>query len=78
MDRMVLTISASDTWFRHPPRKLWTWKSPGGRYKNQIDYITINKRFRNAVTQVKTYPGADCNTDHSPVVAEIKIRLKKH
>ena len=68
----------SNTWFKHHPRKLWTWKSPGGRYKNQIDYITINKRFRNAVTQVKTYPGADCNTDHNPVVAEVKVRLKKH
>ena len=51
---------------------------PRRKVQNQIDYITINKRFRNAVTQVKTYPGADCNTDHNPVVAEIKIRLKKH
>ena len=68
----------SNTWHKHHPRKLWTWESPGGRYKNQIDYITITKRFRNAVTQVKTYPGANCNTDYSPVVAEIKIRLKKH
>ena len=68
----------SNTWFKHDPRKLWTWRSPGGRYKNQIDYIIINKRFRNAVTQVKTYPGADCNTDHNSVVAEVKVRLKKH
>ena len=48
-----------NTWFRHYPRHLWTWKSPGDRSRSQIDYITINKRFRNALTQVKTYPGAD-------------------
>ena len=68
----------SNTWFRHHSRKLWTWTSPGGRYKNQIDYININKRFRRAVTQDKTYPGADCKTDNNPVVAEVKVILKKH
>lgn len=64
--------------FRHHPRRLWTWKSPRGQYKNQIDYVTINKRFRNAVTQCKTYPGADCGRgcDHTPVIAEIRVKLK--
>lgn len=67
-----------NSFFRHHPRRLWTWKSPGGQYKNQIDYVTINKRFRNAVTQCKTYPGADCGRgcDHTPVVAEIRVKLK--
>ena len=25
-------------WFKHHPRRLWTWKNPGGNIKNQIDY----------------------------------------
>ena len=66
-----------NTWFKHHPRFLWTWKSPGDYCRNQIDYITINHRFRNSVTQVKTYPGADCGSDHSPVVATLEVRLKK-
>ena len=68
-----------NTWFQHHPRRLWTWKSPGDRVRNQIDYITVNKRYRNAVTQCRTYPGADCgrNCDHVPVVAQIKVKLKK-
>ena len=49
-----------NTWYRQHPRYLWTWRSPGDRYRNQIDYVTINKRFRNAVKKVNTYPGADC------------------
>ena len=44
-----------NTHFRHHPRQLYTWRSPGDRTRNQIDYITINKRFRNSITQVKTY-----------------------
>ena len=45
--------------------------------KNQIDYITINNRFRNAVQQSKSYPGADCGSDHNPVICKLKVRLKK-
>ena len=66
-----------NTWFRHSNRHLWTWKSPGDRYKNQIDYITINKRFRNAIQDAKTHPGADADTDHVPVYIIMKVKLKK-
>ena len=66
----------TNTWFQHPPRKLYTWKSPGDIHRNQIDYIMINQRFRNSVKQVKTYPGTDINSDHNPVVMKIDIKLK--
>eukprot|EP00794_Sanderia_malayensis_P001344 gene1344-1484_t len=59
------------------PRRLWTWKSPGGHYKNQIDFITINNHFRNAVQQTKTYPGADCGSDHQLLFCKLKVKLKK-
>lgn len=67
----------TSTWFIHHQRRLWTWKSPGDRFRNQIDYITINRRFRNAAIQTRTYPGADCNSDHVPVVSNIKVTIKK-
>ncbi|XP_065066164.1 craniofacial development protein 2-like [Rhopilema esculentum] len=67
----------TNTWFKHHQRRIWTWNSPGGQYKNQIDYITINKRFKNAVQQTKTYPGADCGIDHRLLFCKVKIKLKK-
>ena len=69
----------TNTWFRHHNRFLYTWKSPGDRVRNQIDYVTINSRFRNSVTQVKTRPGADCGggCDHVPVVAQMRVKVKK-
>lgn len=66
-----------NTWFQQHPRRLWTWRSPDDNTKNQIDFITINNRFRNAVHKVKGYPGADCNTDHVLLVATVKLKLKK-
>ncbi len=67
----------TNTCFEEHPRRLWTWKSPGGDTKNQIDYVTINKRFRNAVLHSKTYPSADCGSDHLPVICKLKVRLRK-
>ena len=49
----------------------------GNRSRSQIDYITISKRFRNALTQVKTYLEADCSSDHVPVIPTIKLKLKR-
>ena len=67
----------TNTWFEQHPRRLWTWKSPDNVTKNQIDYITINNRFRNSVQQSKSYPGADCGSYHNPVICKLKVRLKK-
>ena len=44
--------------------------------RNQIDYITINKRFRNSILQVKGYPGADGGSDHVPIVAILRMKLR--
>ena len=68
-----------NTYFKHHPRHLYTWKSPGDRARNQIDYITVNRRYRNCVTQVRTFPGGDCGVgcDHIPVVANFRLKLKK-
>ena len=66
-----------NTWFEQHPRRLWTWKSPSDNTRNQIDYILINSRFRNALLVAKTFPGADCGSDHVPVCGTIRLKLKK-
>ena len=63
--------------FQRTPKKLYTWKSPDEETRNQIDYVLVNKGFRNCVKQAKTYPGSDINSDHNPVIVKIKIQLKK-
>lgn len=72
----------TNTWFKLPKRRLYTWTAPHneesntGQIRNQIDYILINKRFRNAVKSVKTYPGADVGSDHNPLIGNIELKLK--
>jgi len=52
-------LAVMNTWFENHPRRCWTWKSPGDRTRNQIDYILIQERFRNSITSCKSMPGAD-------------------
>ncbi|XP_030745457.1 uncharacterized protein LOC115874434 [Sitophilus oryzae] len=74
---MIIT----NTFFKLPKRRLYTWKSPRDNenriVRNQIDYIILNQRYRNAMKSVKTYPGADVGSDHNLLVTEIMVKLKK-
>jgi len=53
-----------------------TWISPDGRYSNQIDPILVNERFANNIMNVRTYRGADCDSDHFLVVSNFRVKLK--
>lgn len=70
-------LVVTNTLFKHHKRRVYTWKSPGDRFRNQIDYILVSKRWRNGVLDSKAFPGADINSNHNPVIATIKIKLRK-
>jgi hypothetical protein len=70
-------LIVTNTWFRKPKRRLYTWKEPGDRSRHQLDYILVKHRFRNCVKDVQTLPGADIDLDHNLLVAKICTRLKK-
>jgi len=66
----------ANTYFEQPERRLYTWMSPDGQYRNQIDYILGRRRWRSAFQSVKTRPDAECESDHELLTATIKIKLK--
>ena len=70
-------LVVTNTFFQHPPRKLYTWKSPGDVTRNKIDCVMISQRFKNSVKQAKICPGADINSDHNPVKVKVLIKLKR-
>jgi len=59
------------------PDDMYTWTSPDGNTRNQIDYISITQRWKTSLMNCRTYPGADCDTDHQLLVATVKVRLAK-
>ena len=65
-----------NTWFKKRKTKQYTWKSPGDRKRYQTDYILVKQCFRNSIRDVKKLPGADIDSDHNLLVAEVQTKLK--
>ena len=66
-------LFVTKSWFQQRKSTQHTWISQDGRTRNQIDFVLCDKRFRNGVKNSKSLPGADCGSDHNPVVATMKI-----
>ena len=49
----------ANTLFQQHKRRLYTWTSPDGQHRNQIDYILCSQRWRSSTQSTKTRPGAD-------------------
>jgi len=64
-------LALANTMFKQHPRRLYTWTSPDGNTRNQIDYISIAQRWKTSLMNCRTYPGADCDTDRQLLVATL-------
>ena len=71
----VLVIE--NTLFQQHKRKLYTWTSPDGQHRNQIDSILCSQRWRSYIQSAKTRPGTGCGSDHEPLIAKFRLKLNK-
>lgn len=66
-----------NSFFKKKPKRRWTWTSPNGQYKNEIDYIlSTNKHIVHDVSVLNALTGSD----HRIVRAKIVIcdRLERY
>ncbi|XP_072020206.1 craniofacial development protein 2-like [Amphiura filiformis] len=54
----------------------WTWESPDQKTHNKIDYIMINNKWKNCVTNARSFPSADIGSDHQLVMANVRLKFK--
>ena len=71
------TLVIANTLFQQHKRRHYTWTSPDGQYQSQVDYILFSQQWRSSVHSAKTGPGADCGSDHEPLIAKFRLKLKK-
>ena len=71
------SLVIANTFFQQHKRRLYTWTSPDGQHRNQIDYILCHQRWRSSIQSTKTRPGADCGSDHELLITKSRLKLKK-
>ena len=67
----------ANTLFQQHKRRLYTWTSSDGQYRNQIDYILCSQRWRSSIQSAKIRPGADCGSGHEILITKFRLKLKK-
>ena len=65
----------SSTKFPHRDVHKGTWKSPDGRTVNQIDHVLIDRRHASTVQDVRSWRGADIDSDHFLVLCRVAVRI---
>ena len=69
-------LIVTNTQFQKKPAKLWTYISDMSGVKSQVDFIMINKKWRNTVKNCKTYSTfSSIGSDHRVVTAKLKLSL---
>ena len=67
----------ANTLLQQHKRRLYTWTSPDGQHRNQIDYNFCSQRWRSSIQWTKTRPGADCGSDHELPIVKFRLKFKK-
>jgi len=68
-------LVVKSTMFPHRNIHKYTWTSPDGKTNNQIDHVLIDRSWHSSVLDVRSFRGADCDTDHYLVIAKFRERL---
>lgn len=70
-------MTVSSTKFPHKNIHKVTWCSPDGNTANQIDHALIDSRHGTDVMDVRTYRGADADSDHMLVRIKYRQRISR-
>ena len=70
-------VMGPDAIFQQHKRRLYTWTSPDGQHRNQIDYILCSQSWRSSIQSAKTWLGGDYGSDHELLIAKFRLKLKK-
>jgi len=63
------------TLFPHKRIHKVTWESPDQTTQNQIDHITIHKKGRRSLLDVRAFRGADAASDHQLLIGSVQLKI---
>ena len=65
------------TTFIHKKIHKVTWRSPDGQTLNQIDHILIDLRHRSSLIDIRTFRGANVDSDHFLVASKLRHKINR-
>ena len=65
----------NSTMFPHRNIHKYTWTFPDGKTHSQIDHVWIDRRWHSNILDVRSFRGADSDTDHYLVVSKVRESL---
>jgi hypothetical protein len=68
-------LNVHSTQFPHKRIHKITWQSPDSDTENQIDHILIDSRHASTITDIRSYRGANIDSDHYLVKIKTKQRI---
>jgi hypothetical protein len=68
-------LVVKSTMFPHRKIHKYTWTSPDGKTHYQIDHVLVDRKRQSSILDVRSFRGADCDTDHYLVAAKLRERL---
>ncbi|CAG4959526.1 unnamed protein product [Colias eurytheme] len=63
------------TLFPHKDVHKYSWVSPDGTTRNQIDHLAISRTWRSSLLDVRNRRGADIDSDHLLMIAEVRLKV---
>jgi exonuclease III len=69
------SLKILSTWYPKKDIHKGTWKIPGTEDTNQIDHILMSKRWATDIENIRTYRGANSDSDHFLVGARLKQKI---
>jgi len=57
-------LVVNSTMLPHRNIHKYIWTSPDGNTHNQIDHVLIDRRRQSSILDVRSFRGADCDSDH--------------
>ena len=65
-------LVVKSTMFPHRDIHKHIWTSPDGKTHNQINHILIDRIWNSTMLNVRSFRGADCDTDQYLVFAKVR------